>query len=82
MSMIWSTESLAASTGPRERNHVGPELAQIAVELAREADGARDARETRRDEMVQVSVCGSGELQGPEAYVATNCTHHLPNFVI
>ena len=80
--MIRSTKSLRACTGPGERNHVRAELAQIAVELAREADGARDARETRRHQVVEVAVSRSGELQGPEAYVATNCTHHLPNFVI
>ena len=80
----WPSEWLTDDLNPNfkrqrkeGRNHVRPELAQIAVELAREADGARDARETRRDEMVQVSVCGSGELQGPEAYVATQC-NHLP----
>ena len=37
------------------RNHVRPELAQIAVELAREADRARDARETGTHKVVEVT---------------------------
>merc|ERR1739848_313447 len=51
----------------REGNHVRAELAEIAVELARESDGARDARETGRHRMVEVAVGRSSELQGPEA---------------
>ena len=53
--MIQSTESLGACTGPGERNHVRAELAQIAVELAREADRARDARETGTHKVVEVT---------------------------
>ena len=53
--MIRSTKSLRACTGPGERNHVRAELAQIAVELAREADRARDARETGTHKVVEVT---------------------------
>merc|ERR1719390_182319 len=53
----------------RERHHVRAELAQIAVQLTREADAARNARETRRHQVVQVAVGRSGELQGPEANI-------------
>ena len=51
-------------------NHVRTELAQIAVELARETDGARDARQARRNKMVEVAVRGSRQLQGSEAWAA------------
>ena len=64
----------------RERHHVRAELAQIAVQLTREADAARNARETRRHQVVQVAVGRSGELQGPEAYVTTKFMHQLMNF--
>merc|ERR1719478_1151412 len=53
----------------RERHHVRAKLAEIAVELAREADGARYARETGRHQVVKIAVGRSGELQGPEANV-------------
>ena len=32
-------------------------------------------------QMVEVAVGRGGELQGPEAYVATKSIHHLLNFV-
>ena len=61
------------SAGQQDSRAECTELAEIAVELARESDGARDARETGRHQMVEVAVGRSSELQGPEAYVATNC---------
>ena len=53
----------------RKRDHVRAKLAQIAVELARETDGARDARQARGHEMVEVAVCRGRQLQRSEAYV-------------
>ena len=52
-----------------KRDHVRAKLAQIAVELARETDGARDARQARGHEMVEVAVCRGRQLQRSEAYV-------------
>merc|ERR1712078_637523 len=40
----------------RERDHVDGELADVAVELAREAEAARHAAEAGRHEVVQVAV--------------------------
>ena len=43
------------------------ELAQVAVELAREAQAARGGRHDRRDEVVEVTEGRGGELEGAEA---------------
>merc|ERR1719269_236726 len=51
----------------REGNHVRAELAEIAVELAREPDGARDARETGRNKVIKVTIGRRRELQRAEA---------------
>ena len=39
----------------RERHHVRAELTQVAVQLARETDGAGDARQPRGHQMVEVA---------------------------
>jgi hypothetical protein len=52
-----------------EGDHVHGELAEIAVELAGEAEGAGGAADGGRDEVVKVAVGGGGELQGAEADV-------------
>jgi len=51
----------------RERNHVHGKLAEIAVELTREAEAAGGAADSSRDKVVEVTVCGGGELEGAEA---------------
>ncbi len=43
------------------------QLSQIRVQLTREMQADRDTRHDDRDEMIQVTVCRCGELQGPEA---------------
>merc|ERR1719231_1948728 len=48
----------------REGHHVHRELAQVAVELAREAERAGGAADGRRDEVVEVTVGRGGELEG------------------
>jgi len=52
-----------------EGDQVDSKLAEIRVELTREAEAAGDARHNSRDEMVEVSEGGGGELEGPEADV-------------
>mmetsp|Transcript_14405 Transcript_14405/g.27393 ORF Transcript_14405/g.27393 Transcript_14405/m.27393 type:complete len:280 (+) Transcript_14405:351-1190(+) len=83
LGQLWDSEDTVVLRGPgsegrkadeekvkaRERNHVDGQLAQIAVELAREAERARGARDGSRDEVVQVSVARVGELQRAEADV-------------
>ena len=54
---------------PRERDHVDRELAEVAVELAREAERARRAADRRRDEVVEVTVRRRRELERAEADV-------------
>ena len=52
-----------------EGDQVDSKLAEISIELTREAEAAGDARHDGRDEMVEVSEGGGGELEGPEADV-------------
>ena len=51
----------------RERDHVHGELANVAVELAREAEAARHAAEAGRHGVVQVVVGRRRELERAEA---------------
>jgi len=51
----------------RERNEVDCELAEIGVELTREAEAASNTRHSNGDEVVEVTVGRSGELEGAEA---------------
>merc|ERR1719218_299492 len=62
-------EAVHEEVQTRERHHVRAELAEIAVELARETEGARDGRETGAHEVVQVAVRRRRELQGPETNI-------------
>ena len=56
----WLTKTLSVG-------HVHRKLADVAVELAREAEAARHAAEAGRHEVVQVAVGRRRELEGPEA---------------
>ena len=51
----------------RKRNHVDSKLAEISVQLAREAEAGGDTRHGKRDKMVEVAICGSSQLQCAEA---------------
>merc|ERR1719313_1419688 len=53
----------------RERHHVDGELAEVSVELAREAKAGGDTRHGGRNEVVEVAVGRGGELEGAEADV-------------
>ena len=52
-----------------EGHHVDSQLAEISVELAGEAQAGGDTRHGGRDQMVQVTIGGGGQLQGTEADV-------------
>ena len=52
-----------------EGHHVDSQLTEISVELAREAQACGDTRHGGRDQMVQVTIGGGGQLQGTEADV-------------
>eukprot|EP00967_Tisochrysis_lutea_P120953 scaffold198792_cov32-Tisochrysis_lutea.AAC.1 len=52
-----------------EGDHVDGKLAQVAVELAREAEATGGRRHDGGDEVVQITKGGSGELEGAEANV-------------
>ena len=48
-------------------HHVDGQLPEISVELAREAKAGGHSRHGQGDQMVEISVGGSGELEGTEA---------------
>ena len=50
-----------------EGDHVDSQFPQISVKLTRETQAGGHAGHGGRDQMVQVTVCGGGELQGTEA---------------
>lgn len=53
----------------RKLTHVDSQLPQVRVELTGETQAGGDARHDERDQVVQVTVLGSAELQGTEADV-------------
>ena len=52
---------------PWEGNHVDSEFPKISVQLTRETKAGGDSRHGGGYEMVKISVCGCGQLQGSEA---------------
>jgi len=52
-----------------EGNHVDSELPQIGIQLTREPKAGGDAGHSKGDEMVQVTISGSGQFKGAEANV-------------
>ena len=52
-----------------ERNKVDGELSQIGVKLTRESEAASNTGHSGRDQMVQITVGGGGELKGSEANI-------------
>jgi hypothetical protein len=95
LSQLWDCQRpiLLASTGCErgkarneeveagERNHVDSQLPQISIELAREAKASGDSRHGERNQMVQVSIGGSGQLQGPEADVIESFIVDAESFI-
>jgi hypothetical protein len=53
----------------RERNHVHGKLAEIAVELTRESKTASGTTDGSCNQVIQVTIGWSGELEGTEANV-------------
>ena len=52
-----------------EGNHVDGELPQVSVELTREPEAGGHAGHGEGHQVVEVTIGGGGELQGPEADV-------------
>ena len=65
----------------RERDHVHGQLAQIGVQLAGEAQTGRHAGHGGRDEVVQVAVRRSAQLQRAEADVVQRLVVDAVRFV-
>ena len=53
----------------REGDHVDSQLAEIAIELAREAETAGSSTQSGSNQIVEISISWSGELQSAEADV-------------
>ena len=53
----------------REWNHVHCKLTKIAVELSRETKTARSSTDGSSDQVIQITICGSGELESTEANI-------------
>ena len=64
-----------------EGDHVDSQLAQISVQLTREAQAGGDTGHGGRDQMVQVTVGGGGELQGSEADVVQSFIVNAVGFI-
>ena len=54
---------------PGEGHHVHRQLPQVRVQLPREPQTGGHARHSEGDQVIEVSVGGVGQLQGPEADV-------------
>ena len=65
----------------RERHKVDGKLAQIGVELAREAEAASDARHDVRHKVVEVTVRRSLQLESAEADVVESFVVNAEAFV-
>jgi len=52
-----------------EGHHVDCQLPEISVQLAREAEAGSNSRHGKRDQVIEIAICGGGELQGAEADV-------------
>ena len=64
-----------------EGNHVDGQFPQISVKLAGETKAGGDTGHGGGDEMVQVTVCGGGELQGTEADVVKSLIVNTVGFI-
>jgi hypothetical protein len=64
-----------------EGNKVHCKLAEILIELSRETERASDSRHDCRNEMVQVSISGSGQLEGTEANVVQCLVINAESFI-
>ncbi len=52
-----------------EGNHVDSQLPEISIELTRETEAGGYTRHGEGDQMVEITICGVGELEGTEADV-------------
>merc|ERR1719342_1318243 len=64
-----------------EWHHVDGEFPEIGVQLSRESEAGGYSRHGSRDEMVQVTVGGGGQLEGPEADVVEGLVVNGEGFV-
>merc|ERR1712232_654090 len=65
----------------RKGDHVDSDLTQVTVQLTRETDAASGGGHSSRDQMVQVTVGGGGQLQGTEADIVEGFVVHHHNLI-
>ena len=66
---------------PGERNHVDCQLPQVSIELAGEPEAGGHTGHGEGHKMVQVTVCGGGQLEGPEANVVKGLVVNAEGFI-
>jgi hypothetical protein len=64
-----------------EGDQVDSELSEIGVELTGESEAAGDSGEGGGDEMVEITVGGGGELEGPEADIVEGLVVNAHNLI-
>ena len=64
-----------------EWHHVHCQLPQISVQLSRESEAGCHSRHGGGDEMVEVTVCGCGQLQGTEADIVESLVINTVCFI-
>jgi hypothetical protein len=64
-----------------EGDQVDGELSQVRVELTWESEAASDTWDGGRDEMVEITVCWGGELEGSEANIIKSFVINAHNFI-
>merc|ERR1711994_973654 len=64
-----------------EGDHVDCQLPEISVQLAREPEAGGHTGHGEGHKMVQVTVCGGGQLEGPEANVVKGLVVNAEGFI-
>merc|ERR1719428_1570856 len=65
-----------------ERNKIHCQLAQISIQLTRKAEASCHAADSCRNEVIQITICWCGELQGSEANVVERLIVKKHAFVV
>eukprot|EP00126_Sphaerothecum_destruens_P000258 Sdes_comp10306_c0_seq1m1941 len=84
--LLGSTASKRCKTRHKEMktgegNHVDGNFSQISIELTRESKTGGDTRHGSRNQMIQITIGGGGELQGSEANIIQGLVINAKGFI-